>query len=189
LVGKNRLNSGGFFNIWQFTLQIKSVDSKSLYDLKDKQRVKGIFDLKLTVKPEHIDILGHVNNVVYVQWMQDVATAHIEQIGLGLEQYLKLKHAMVAVEHHVQYCKAAFEGDELILRTWLNDINALYSFRQYAFYRPADQNLIFTGSTQWACVEIATGRPKRMSPTFTQAYQPLLADINPLDFSQLYLTD
>lgn len=79
--------------------------------------MKGIFDLKLTVKPEHIDILGHVNNVVYVQWMQDVATAHIEQIGLGLEQYLELKHAMVAVEHHVQYRKAAFEGDELILRT------------------------------------------------------------------------
>lgn len=151
--------------------------------------MKGIFDLKLTVKPEHIDILGHVNNVIYVQWMQDVATAHIEQIGLGLKQYLELKHAMVAVEHHVQYRKAAFEGDELILRTWLNDINALYSFRQYAFYRPVDQGLLFTGSTQWACVEIATGRPKRMSPTFTQAYQPLSVDINPLDFSQLYFAD
>ena len=40
------------------------------------------------------------------------------------------------------------------------------------------------GNTQWACVEIATGRPKRMSPTFTQAYQPLAADVNPLDFSE-----
>ncbi len=90
---------------------------------------------------------------------------------------------MVAVEHHVQYRKAALEGEELILRTWLSDLNALYSFRQYAFYRPQDKSLLFMGSTQWACVEIATGRPKRMSPTFTQAYQPLAADVNPLDFS------
>ena len=80
---------------------------------------------------------------------------HIEQLGLGLNEYLQLKHAMVAVEHHVQYRKAAFEGDELILRTWLSDLNALYSFRQYAFYRPQDQNVLFTGSTQWACIEIA----------------------------------
>ena len=60
------------------------------------------FDLKLKVQPEHIDLLGHVNNVVYVKWMQDVATAHIDHIGLGLEQYLERKHAMVAVEHHIQ---------------------------------------------------------------------------------------
>ena len=93
----------------------------------------GIFDQVLKVHPEHIDRLGHVNNVIYVQWMQDVASAHIEQLGLGLNEYLQLKHAMVAVEHHVQYRKAAFEGDELILRTWLSDLNALYSFRQYAF--------------------------------------------------------
>ena len=66
-----------------------------------------IFDLKITVQPEHIDVLNHVNNVVYVSWMQDVATAHIEALGLGLKEYVELKHAMVAVEHHIQYRKAA----------------------------------------------------------------------------------
>ena len=145
------------------------------------------FDLKLTVQPEHIDVLGHVNNVVYVSWMQDVATAHIEALGLGLNEYLALKHAMVAVEHHVQYRKAAFLNETLILRTWLDDLNALYSSRQYVFYRAADQSVVFVGKTKWACVEIETGRPKRLSPSFTQAYQPLVSDINPLDFTQLYL--
>lgn len=145
----------------------------------------AVFDVELEVRAEHIDALGHVNNVVYVQWMQDVATAHVNQIGLGLEEYLKLKHAMVAVEHQVQYRKAAFEGDRLILRTWLSDLNALYSFRQYAFYRPKDQSLVFSGQTKWACVEIATGRPKRMSPTFLSAYQLLKADVNPCDFSDI----
>lgn len=147
-----------------------------------------IFDLKLKVKPDHIDILGHVNNVVYVSWMQDVATAHIEALGLGVKQYLELKHAMVAVEHHVQYRKAAMEGEEIILRTWLNEINALYSFRQYVFYRPSDQSILFVANTKWACIEISSGRPKRMSPTFTQAYQPISEQLNPLDFTQLYLS-
>ena len=145
-----------------------------------------IFDLKIQVQPAHIDVLGHVNNVMYIQWMQDVAEAHIEALGLGLAQYLELKHAMVAVEHHVQYRKAAFEGEEVILRTWLNDINALYSFRQYAFYRPKDQSILYFGNTKWACIEIATGRPKRMSPSFTHAYQPIPADLNPMDFSISY---
>jgi acyl-CoA thioester hydrolase len=141
-----------------------------------------IFDMTVHVEAHHIDQLGHVNNVVYMQWMQDVATAHIEELGLGIEQYVQLKHAMVAVEHHVQYRKAAFLGDQLILRTWFDDLNALYSSRQYAFYRAKDKNILFVAQTKWACVELSTGRPKRMSPTFTQAYQPLSKDINPFDF-------
>lgn len=145
-----------------------------------------IFDLKIQVQPQHIDVLGHVNNVTYIQWMQDVAAVHIEMLGLGLTQYLELKHAMVAVEHHVQYRKAALEGEEIILRTWLDDINALYSFRQYAFYRPKDQSVLFVGNTKWACIEIATGRPKRMSPSFTQAYQPISNELDPMDFSISY---
>lgn len=142
-----------------------------------------VFDLKIVVEPQHIDVLGHVNNVQYVSWMQDVASAHIEVLGLGLKEYVALKHAMVAVEHHVQYRKATFAGDELILRTWLDDINALYLSRQYAFYRANDRALVFLAQTKWACVEIDTGRVKRMSPSFTQAYQPLDAQINPMDFA------
>lgn len=151
--------------------------------------MSSVFDLQIKVKPKHIDILGHVNNVVYVQWMQDVASAHIETLGVGLEQYLEMKHAMVAIEHYVQYRKAALLGDDIILRTWLYDINALYSFRQYAFFRASDKSLLFTGNTKWACIEIATGRPKRMSPTFIQAYQPIDSEIDPYDLSSLEIIE
>lgn len=150
--------------------------------------MSSIFDLHIQVQPHHIDALGHVNNVMYVQWMQDVAAAHVETLGVGVTKYLELKHAMVAVEHHVQYRKAAFEGEQIVLRTWLDDINALYSFRQYVFFRPSDQAVLFVGNTKWACIEIATGRPKRMSPTFTQAYKPLDSSINPYDFTVSYVS-
>ena len=56
--------------------------------------MSAIFDLALTVSAEHIDQLGHVNNVVYVQWMQDVASKHVNALGLGLKQYQQLNHAM-----------------------------------------------------------------------------------------------
>ncbi|MCU4492148.1 acyl-CoA thioesterase [Acinetobacter guillouiae] len=156
-----------------------------LKEWKRKEDMSSVFDLKIKVKPEHIDVLGHVNNVVYVQWMQDVASAHIETLGVGLDQYLEMKHAMVAVEHHVQYRKAAMLDDDIILRTWLYEINALYSFRQYAFFNAKDQSLLFTGNTKWACIEIASGRPKRMSPTFIQAYQPIDPEIDPFDLSSM----
>lgn len=152
---------------------------------KRKEDMSSVFDLRIKVKPEHIDVLGHVNNVVYVQWMQDVASAHIETLGVGLDQYLEMKHAMVAVEHHVQYRKAAMLDDDVILRTWLYEINALYSFRQYAFFNAKDHSLLFTGNTKWACIEIASGRPKRMSPTFIQAYQPIDPEIDPFDLSSI----
>lgn len=145
-----------------------------------------VFDLNISVQAEHIDALGHVNNVVYVSWMQDVALAHIDQLGLGIAQYLELKHAMVAVEHHMQYRKAALEGDEVILRTWLSEISAMYLFRQYVFYRPRDQSILFVANTKWACIEIETGRPKRISPTFSHAYQPIAEEVNALDFSKHY---
>lgn len=143
-----------------------------------------VFDQTYTVQASDLDVLGHVNNVVYVQWMQQIALAHCEALGLGLQQYLELKHAMVAVEHHVQYRKAALADDVLVFRTWIDDINALYVSRQYAFYRPLDQQVIFTAQTKWACVEIATGRPKRLSPSFTQAYQPLDSETNPYNFEK-----
>ncbi len=156
-----------------------------LKEWKRKEDMSSVFDLRIKVKPEHIDVLGHVNNVVYVQWMQDVASAHIETLGVGLDQYLEMKHAMVAVEHHVQYRKAAMLDDDVILRTWLYEINALYSFRQYAFFNAKDQSLLFTGNTKWACIEIASGRPKRMSPTFIQAYQPIDPEMDPFDLSPI----
>ena len=131
-----------------------------------------IFDLKIQVQPEHIDVLGHVNNVVYIQWMQDVAESHIETLGLGLAEYIQLKHAMVAVEHHVQYRKAALEGEEIILRTWLDDINALYSSRQYAFYRPKDQNICLLATPNGPVLKLPQVVPNACHPVLSMPTSP-----------------
>lgn len=141
-----------------------------------------LFELEQVVGESHLDQLGHVNNVQYVSWMQDVALAHSTHLGLGLEDYQRLNHAMVASEHHVKYRKACFADDTLILRTWLGEQNAFSSIRHYLFYRAKDQAIVFQAYTLWICVEMSTGRPKRLSPTFSQAYQALNPKIDPYHF-------
>ncbi|KAA8731840.1 acyl-CoA thioesterase [Acinetobacter qingfengensis] len=141
-----------------------------------------LFQRNISVEAQHIDQLGHVNNLAYMQWMQEIALAHTEHLGLGLNDYLQMKHAMVASEHHVKYRKACVLGDKLILRTWLGELSGFSSVRHYLFYRPQDDAVVFQGTTLWVCVELATGRAKRLSPTFSQTYQPLNADIDPTDF-------
>ncbi|MCH4246392.1 MAG: acyl-CoA thioesterase [Acinetobacter populi] len=142
-----------------------------------------LFEQVLTVQSEHLDVLGHVNNVTYVSWMQDVALGHTTALGLTLEDYLQMNHAMVASEHHVKYRKACLLGDQLILRTWLGELGPFSSVRHYLFYRPTDQSIVFQGHTVWVCVEISTGKLKRLSPTFVQAYQPLDPEIDPTHFA------
>lgn len=141
-----------------------------------------IFEQEIIVQAQHLDALGHVNNVVYVQWMQDIAVHHSEALGLSLADYQRLNHAMVASEHHVKYRKACLQDDRIILRTWLGDLNGFSSVRHYIFYRPKDKHIVFQANTLWVCVEISTGKLKRLSPTFSYTYQPLAKDIDPLFF-------
>lgn len=140
------------------------------------------FQMDVRVSPSHLDVLGHVNNVVYMTWMQEVALAHSTALGLGLADYLRLNHAMVATEHHVKYKKACFAEDELLLRTWLGEVSAYSSIRHYLFYRKQDAAVVFQASSRFACVEISTGKIKRLSPSFTQAYQPLDHTLDPQQF-------
>ena len=141
-----------------------------------------LFEQIIQVQDEHLDLLGHVNNVTYVQWMQDVALAHTTALGLGLDDFIAMNHAMVASEHHVKYRKACVQGDELIIRTWLGELTAFSSIRHYLIYRPKDRSVVFQANTLWVCVEISTGKLKRLSPTFTHTYQSLGHQINPTDF-------
>lgn len=140
------------------------------------------FEQEIIVQAHHLDELGHVNNVVYVQWMQHIALQHSEALGLSLADYQRLNHAMVASEHHVKYRKACLLDDRIILRTWLGDLNAFSSVRHYIFYRPKDKSIVFQANTLWVCVEISTNKLKRLSPSFTYAYQPLSTEIDPLYF-------
>ena len=74
------------------------------------------FELAIAVEPADIDQLGHVNNVVYLRWVQEAAVAHWTAIAPATDQ---AKLLWVVVRHEIDYKQAAFLGDRIIARTWV----------------------------------------------------------------------
>ena len=79
---------------------------------------RPVFEMALTAGPEHIDELGHVNNAVWVQWIQQVAVAHWDSVADAAH---KDAYFWVVVRHEIDYLRAAFEGDRIIARTWVGE--------------------------------------------------------------------
>ena len=113
----------------------------------------------ITVPASAIDENGHVNNVIYVQWMQDIAVEHYTAIG-GIAPTQHLGATWVARSHLVEYLVPAFAGDEIEIRTWIENLRKVRSLRKYQFVRKADGKLLVQGETDWVFVDAGTGRPR-----------------------------
>ncbi|MGB3620108.1 acyl-CoA thioesterase [Ketobacter sp. MCCC 1A13808] len=126
---------------------------------------------EIEVKDEHIDIMGHTNNVVYVSWLEEAAWGHSQALGLNWEKYTELNRAMVAHRHEVDYLAATFCGDRLVMGTWIMENDKKLSLvRRYQLVRPADGVTVLRGYTKWVCVAIDSGKPKRMPAEFANGY-------------------
>lgn len=122
------------------------------------------------VGPEHIDLMQHVNNVMYLQWMEDTAWDHSTALGLGPAQYEALGHGMVVSEHRLRYLQATRLGETLWLGTWLGAIDRLTMTRHYQFVRASDGQTVFRAETRFVCVDIAQGKVRRMPADFQRIY-------------------
>lgn len=118
-----------------------------------------VFAYRIKVMQEHIDELEHVNNVVYVQFMQDVADKHWHSIALS-DQEKEL--VWVVRRHEIDYLHPAVLGDELLIRTWTGEHGTVTWDRHYEIIRPADQKKIITAKSVWVLLDKATGRPRRI---------------------------
>ena len=118
-----------------------------------------IFHHKFIVPEEAIDGNGHVNNVFYVQWMQDVAIMHSNHQGGTIEKYQSLDSSWIVRSHHIEYLSPAFSGDEIEALTWVTDMRRVSSLRKYQFRRASDQTLLARAETRWVYVDAKTGRP------------------------------
>ena len=122
---------------------------------------RPVFQMELTARPEHIDELGHVNNAVWVQWIQQVAVAHWDAVA---EQDFKDAYFWVVVRHEIDYLRSAVLGDEITARTWIEDApRGARSTRMMQFTGP-DGKICVRAKTQWAIIDKALGRPIRVPP-------------------------
>ncbi|MEO0794766.1 MAG: thioesterase family protein [Verrucomicrobiota bacterium] len=118
----------------------------------------GTFSEEIVVGPDAIDRNDHVNNVVYVQWMQDVAIAHARSTG-GAQETDRLGATWVARSHHIEYRRPALLGDRLIAKTWIAEVERVRSKRRYQFLKADDQSVIAHGETDWVYIDANSGRP------------------------------
>jgi len=137
-----------------------------------------IFRHRFTVDPEAIDENGHVNNVVYVQWMQDMAVRHSNAVGCT-EMTRQIGAMWVARSHRIEYLSPAFAGDEIEAQTWVADFRKIRSRRRYRFVRVADQRLLAQGETDWVFVDARTSRPRSIPPDVSGAFNVLSDDPPP----------
>ena len=111
------------------------------------------------VQPGDIDALGHVNNVVYVRWVMDIATAHWERLSTDA---MRAEVAWVVRRHELDYLAAAMPGDSIRVRTRVGHREGVTYERLTEVLRAADDRPLLRSRTLWIPVDPMTGRPKRL---------------------------
>lgn len=118
------------------------------------------FELPLRITDADIDGLGHVNNVVYVRWAQDAATAHWESLASAED---RAALAWVAIRHEVDYLHPALPGDDIIAATWVGTADAVRFERFVEILRTRDRKVLARTRTLWCPINRATGRVTRVN--------------------------
>ena len=140
--------------------------------------MQAIYRHKFTVDQNTIDENGHVNNVVYVQWMQDVAVLHSTAAGCT-DRTRDIGAMWVARSHKIEYLRPAFAGDEIEALTWVVNFRKVRSLRRYKFVRVADHAVLAQGETDWVFMDAKKGRPRVIPPEVSGAFTLVAEDPEP----------
>jgi acyl-CoA thioester hydrolase len=132
---------------------------------------RPVFEMALTAGPEHIDELGHVNNAIWVQWIQQVAVAHWDSVA---DPAHKNAYYWVVVRNEIDYLRAAHEGDQITGRTWVGEAPQGARFDRHMEFVGADGKVCVRAKTQWAIIDKAAGRPIRVPP---EVIAPFLSQV------------
>ena len=128
------------------------------------------FSMDFVAAPEHIDELGHVNNAVWVQWIQEIAVAHWRSIAPPEHDDA---YFWVVVRHEIDYLRAAFEGDRVTAKTWVGDAPKGARFDRFVEMAGNDGRPCIRARTHWAIIDKASGRAIRVPP---EVIAPFLAE-------------
>ena len=137
----------------------------------------GTFDL--VVPATAIDANGHVNNVQYVQWMQDAAMAHSAQLGWPQERYASLGRTWIIRSHSIEYFHSAYAGETITVFTWVSTLQKIRSLRKFKFYRSADDTVLATAATLFIFCDLQTGRPVSIPKEAQEVYTRVRAEDEP----------
>ncbi len=119
----------------------------------------AVFEMTVPVLPDDIDEQNHVNNTVYLRWVQDIATAHWRAIASPEAQEAI---GWVVLRHEIDYKASVSLGDEVVLRTWVGKATRLTFERFTDIRRKRDHQLLSQARSLWCPINTETGRPVRV---------------------------
>jgi acyl-CoA thioester hydrolase len=118
------------------------------------------FEMIVPVVSADIDERNHVNNTVYLRWVQNVATAHWRSIASRQAQDTI---GWIVLRHEIDYKTPATLGDQIVLRTWVGKATRLTFERFTEIRRKSDGQLLSQARTLWCPISTKMGRPMRVS--------------------------
>jgi acyl-CoA thioester hydrolase len=129
------------------------------------------FTARYPVRQHELDLMGHVNNAVYLHWIEQVAIEHVEAMGVGRAWSLEQGGAWVVREHHVTYRQPVRYGDVVLVTTLPQEISGVRGLRRTEIRRESDGTLTTEALTHWVWVRLRDGRPMRVPPEILERYQ------------------
>jgi acyl-CoA thioester hydrolase len=126
-----------------------------------------MFELRITATSADIDELGHVNNAVWVRWIQEVATAHWEAVAPAAH---RAAYIWVVTRHEIDYLRALLAGESVVARTWVAEAAKGARFDRHVEFVGADGKARVRAKTTWAILDKARGRPVRVPPEVASSF-------------------
>ncbi len=125
-----------------------------------------IFYLPIKVIAEDIDELNHVNNIIYLRYVQDAAIGHWKTVPQSIASQI----LWVARRHEIDYLKPAFVGEDLIVKTWVDSFVGVKSLRHCEIMR--GDEVLARSVTHWVALDAQTFRPKRITEEIVKQFFP-----------------
>ena len=119
-----------------------------------------IYEQILQVKPNDLDELNHVNNVRYIEWVNDVAKSHWTKLAT---QDMLQNYFWVLINHHITYKSQAVLNDNILLKTFVKSSEGVTSTRIVEIYNNDTQKLLATSETKWCFMDAKTKKPARIT--------------------------
>ena len=127
------------------------------------------FSLTFTAGPEHIDVMGHVNNAVWVQWMEAIATAHWQAAASPEHQDA---YAWVVTRHEIDYRGNIREGESVTAETFIENGPSGARFDRCVLFRNAAGKPIVSAKSTWAMIDRRSGRVQRVPDEVVAPFLP-----------------
>jgi acyl-CoA thioester hydrolase len=134
----------------------------------------SVFRLRRRVEWQDIDPAQHVNNAVYLAYVEDCGVQVAAAYGWPLARMQAEGFAIVARRHQIEYRQPAVLDDELELATWVSDVKRASAVRHYTITR--DSTLLAQARTRWVWADAKTGRPVRIPDAFLADFTPNITD-------------